>query len=198
MAPFGTSATLATHSTLDKTRIERLSQQDAIASITSWRKRVDNAPRVNESTRNERDRDALTPLNTNTSIPPRSGTLFKQPAKPSTLNSIPKPAAIPDVFEADHSQIRERSVSGKSVLNTINPNKRGREVVSNHVNGVKKVKTEHQSQEEAWRMKWLKIFPTLIFYFELGTEGAGKCYENRVKSMGAVSRFFALLNRYTG
>jgi regulatory subunit for Cdc7p protein kinase len=45
-------------------------------------------------------------------------------------------------------------------------------------------------EEERWRAKWIKVFPTLVFHFEIGTEESGKGLKGRVLKMGAVSRSF--------
>jgi hypothetical protein len=47
-------------------------------------------------------------------------------------------------------------------------------------------------EEERWRAKWIKVFPTLVFHFEIGTEESGKGLKGRVLKMGAVSRMTIL------
>jgi regulatory subunit for Cdc7p protein kinase len=44
-------------------------------------------------------------------------------------------------------------------------------------------------EEENWRAKWIKLFPGLVFHFEVGAEqgSAGRAMMNRVLKMGAVS-----------
>jgi hypothetical protein len=50
------------------------------------------------------------------------------------------------------------------------------------------IAARHRLTQESWREKWLKTFPTLIFYFELGAdEGVGRGLRQRVLNMGAVS-----------
>ncbi|WVN90534.1 uncharacterized protein L203_105770 [Cryptococcus depauperatus CBS 7841] len=48
-------------------------------------------------------------------------------------------------------------------------------------------------EEEKWRAKWIKVFPSLVFYFEIGVEeGTGKSLKNLVLKMGAkVEQFFS-------
>ena len=50
------------------------------------------------------------------------------------------------------------------------------------------VRKDHKAEEDMWRAKWIKIFPTLVFHFEVGLgQGNGKALVNRVTKMGAVS-----------
>lgn len=45
-----------------------------------------------------------------------------------------------------------------------------------------------KAEEERWTAKWIKVFPSLVFYFEIGAEeGPGKSLKGRVLKMGAVS-----------
>jgi hypothetical protein len=47
---------------------------------------------------------------------------------------------------------------------------------------------KYESEQDRWRQKWIKSFPTLIFHFEMGAEeGAGKGLKGRALKMGAVS-----------
>ncbi|WVF69037.1 hypothetical protein IAT40_003811 [Kwoniella sp. CBS 6097] len=50
-----------------------------------------------------------------------------------------------------------------------------------------------RAEEEKWRAKWVKVFPTLVFHFEIGAEdGMGKTLRNRIARMGAkVDQFFS-------
>lgn len=44
-----------------------------------------------------------------------------------------------------------------------------------------------KAEEERWTAKWIKVFPSLVFYFEIGAEeGSGKSLKGRVLKMGAV------------
>lgn len=45
----------------------------------------------------------------------------------------------------------------------------------------------NKAEEERWTAKWIKVFPSLVFYFEIGAEeGSGKSLKSRVLKMGAV------------
>ncbi|OXM76001.1 regulatory subunit for Cdc7p protein kinase [Cryptococcus neoformans Bt63] len=50
-----------------------------------------------------------------------------------------------------------------------------------------------RAEEEKWTAKWIKVFPSLVFYFEIGAEeGSGKSLKSRVLKMGArVEQFFS-------
>ncbi|TYJ58299.1 hypothetical protein B9479_000842 [Cryptococcus floricola] len=50
-----------------------------------------------------------------------------------------------------------------------------------------------KADEDKWTRSWVKAFPTLIFYFEIGAEeGPGKTLRSRVIKMGAkVEQFFS-------
>ncbi len=44
-----------------------------------------------------------------------------------------------------------------------------------------------KEEEAKWRAKWLKVFPTLTFHFEIGAEESTKQQRHRVIKLGAVS-----------
>lgn len=49
-----------------------------------------------------------------------------------------------------------------------------------------------RAEEEKWTAKWIKVFPSLVFYFEIGAEeGSGKSLKSRVLKMGAVGHSLA-------
>ena len=191
MAPFPqTSGALFPSVPLDKSRIEQVGQQNALESVSLWRKGVEHSPK--QIALPPRDRDALTDLDTNTTslappAAPRVASTSKPSARASTSTSIPRPAAVPDVFASTE---QDRSLTAKSsLLSASAAQKRARDAATASASTAKKAKMEkdQQSQEEVWRAKWVKIFPTLIFHFEIGTEGQGRVLESRVKAMGAVS-----------
>ena len=108
--------------------------------------------------------------------------------------SIPKPALIPDVFEAprDDASTPKNGAASSSVL----PSKRARG--SNGLSLPKRTKVEkeavdnstgrHRAEEEKWRAKWVKVFPTLVFHFEIGSDhGPRRALMARITEMGAVS-----------
>jgi len=46
----------------------------------------------------------------------------------------------------------------------------------------------HREEQDRWLQKWQKVFPTLVFYFDIGAEeGTGRTLRKRVLDMGAVS-----------
>jgi hypothetical protein len=73
--------------------------------------------------------------------------------------------------------------------------KRTREPSNSHT--AKRPRTEQMAaemarvrklEEDKWTAKWLKSFPTLVFYFDAGTEdGQGRTLKQKVIKMGAVS-----------
>jgi hypothetical protein len=183
--------------------------------VTTWRKGIDtgvtNSPRValarvNTNTtapqaQSRVDGDAANAsasasasASVSTSIPiPRAGT--SKPAGRVTSNSIPRPVAVPDVFADDKASFlpsNAQATSARPGLLTATAGKRARD--STHTGaGATSASTANASskrarvEEDAWKTKWLKSFPNLVFHFEIGTEGNGKVLENRVKAMGAVS-----------
>ena len=112
--------------------------------------------------------------------------------QPSIVNSIPRPALSPDVFAPCQS--------GPSIQSIKHPVKRPHESASASCTLLKRIKVDerreiaannalaHRVEEERWTTKWIKVFPTLVFHFEIGAEeGAGKSLAARVTKMGAVS-----------
>ena len=155
---------------LEKSRLENAHHEDAFANVASWRKGLAQSPCFAPA------REVLTHLNTNASRP-----TSRETSRVSTSTSIPRPAPIPDVFASTEKGAITARVSF--------PNgKRERENPPQSTTKRAKVDKAAKTEEEAWRSKWIKSFPTLVFHFEIGAEGHGRMLENRVKSMGAVSR----------
>jgi hypothetical protein len=47
---------------------------------------------------------------------------------------------------------------------------------------------KRRADEDKWRKKWIKFFPTLIFHFEIGAEeGPGKALMQKLLKLDAVS-----------
>lgn len=153
---------------LEKSRLDDVHNENTYDSISSWRKGLDQSPRLAPA------REVLTHLNTNTSR--------LSSRQVSTSTSIPRPSPVPDVFEPAEKDPLPTRLS-------LSASKRTRDPVP--VSTSKRVKIDKiaKTEEEAWRSKWVKSFPTLVFHFELGSEGHGKALEQRVKAMGAVGWF---------
>ncbi|TXT15995.1 hypothetical protein VHUM_00498 [Vanrija humicola] len=131
-------------------------------------------------------RAALARVNVNVGTLPRR--LQTRPPQ----KSIPQPAAVPDVF--DTTSPRTTTALGKRA--------RERErAPTAPATSSKRARAEaaalaaksHKQEQEQWLAKWQKVFPTLVFHFEIGAEeGAGRSLNNRVQQMGArVDQFFS-------
>ncbi|WWC88450.1 uncharacterized protein L201_003361 [Kwoniella dendrophila CBS 6074] len=144
----------------------------------SWQKGVEaNTPKGALA-----NREILASINTNTASKSRPS---------ATFHTIPHPSATPDVFAPD--------------LKLVNEAKRSRDISQSTYTlaQAKRIKLDRQSvdpavkvaraEEEKWRAKWVKVFPTLVFHFEIGAEeGAGKNLKHRVTRMGAkIDSFFS-------
>lgn len=46
---------------------------------------------------------------------------------------------------------------------------------------------QHKVEEEKWRSKWIRAFPSLRFYFENGDDATSRLMKARAIKMGAVS-----------
>jgi hypothetical protein len=54
---------------------------------------------------------------------------------------------------------------------------------------LKAARKDVEVEQEKWRMKWIKSFPTLTFHFEVeADQGVGKGLKARATKMGAVSQ----------
>lgn len=117
-------------------------------------------------------RAALGPLNANHNLnSPR-------PPIPNFHTAIPKPPLIPDVFTITHK--RSAAEDGGQV-------QRKRRAL-NDVRIQDQRAAARESEQEKWRSKWIKSFPTLTFHFDVGAqEGPGRLLKARTTKMGAVS-----------
>lgn len=182
---------------LDKSRIEQFGANH-YDTIASWRKGLDGNPRPNPSTRSVlaevRPNTAL-----NASASSSASTRFISKSTTTRLSaalSIPRPAPIPDVFAPSlNASFPSRTTSLSNLSG-----KRSRDPGGASLSVSKRVKVDekrelaeatarsHKLEEEKWRAKWVKVFPTLVFHFEIGAEeGQGKSLVGRVTRMGAVS-----------
>lgn len=98
--------------------------------------------------------------------------------------SIPQPAAVPDVFDTEPP--RNASALGKR------PRERSAPATSSkraRAEAAALAAKSHKHEQEQWLAKWQKVFPTLVFHFEIGAEEGvvGRNLNNRVQQMGAVS-----------
>ena len=192
-SPPSTATSLALPSKREKSRLSHLGggHHDL---VNSWRTMVNTVPRATVAVR-----PALAEVQPNLKTG-NSSTNSRLTSKPSTgvslSHSIPRPAASPDVFAPSHNPglpCQPTTVSkqtGKRLLESLNAS----------LSATKRTKVEdkrglaeataaknHKLEEEKWRAKWIKVFPTLIFHFEIGSEeGQGKSLAGRVAKMGAV------------
>ncbi|WVR06539.1 hypothetical protein IAU60_003570 [Kwoniella sp. DSM 27419] len=173
------------------------------AMVASWKSRIESSGSKNASA----SREVLASVNTNLGGPSTG-----KPVKGSSVNSIPRPAVTPDVFAPDvlrtthHNETRSPSTplhsAGKRPRDVASPNLFAGIVKRAKANGTdaglaapvgEPVVRSARAEEEKWRAKWVKVFPTLVFHFEIGAdEGQGKTLRNRVMRMGAkVDQFFS-------
>ncbi|WOO76811.1 Sporulation-specific protein 6 [Vanrija pseudolonga] len=123
------------------------------------------------------------------------GTLQKrlQTAARPHAKSIPQPAAVPDVFDTEPPR------TGAAAASALGKRPRER---SAPATSSKRARAEaaalaaksHKHEQEQWLAKWQKVFPTLVFHFEIGAEEGvvGRNLNNRVQQMGArVDQFFS-------
>lgn len=96
-----------------------------------------------------------------------------------TITTIPRPAAVADVFAPDLDKKRPRD----NQPITIPPPKRSRIDEQQLI--------AHREADDKWRTKWSKVFPTLRFYFETD-DATSRNLRARVTKMGAnVEPFFS-------
>ena len=140
-------------------------------------------------------RAILSPLSTNSQHRPTPLAHYSD-KKPLSLirKSIPKPALIPDVFGSP----RDGSLTPKdgTASSSVHPSKRSRDSNAQSLPKRPKVEKEtadntsgrHRAEEDKWRAKWVKVFPTLVFHFEIGSDhGPRRALMTRIAEMGAVS-----------
>jgi hypothetical protein len=118
-----------------------------------------------------------------------SGSTSKVPTVYHT--SIPKPPLLPDVF-TPHGQKRvndENEGEERPRKRTTNDTTTTGSNVS-RARDLKAARKDVEVEQEKWRMKWIKSFPTLTFHFEVeADQGVGKGLKARATKMGAVSQF---------
>ena len=139
-------------------------------------------------------RDVLSPLRQNLQ-PTSSRSLIK----PRTVirHPIPRPALVPDVFAVDttppslYTSKRSRDSTSLPVPKRSKLDKPDK---ADKDKSLLEVCTgRHKAEEERWKSKWVKAFPTLVFHFEIGAETTQrKALIARVNSMGAVSTLWSL------
>jgi hypothetical protein len=109
--------------------------------------------------------------------------------------SIPRPAAAPDVFAPEPSRANATGTSAPHTATSL-LGKRARDATPTAAATLAKrqraeatalAAKSHREEQDRWLQKWQKVFPTLVFHFEIGVEeGAGRGLRNRVLNMGAV------------
>jgi hypothetical protein len=122
-----------------------------------------------------------------------SGSTSKLPTVYHT--SIPKPPLLPDVF-TPHGQKRLNDENDNGDEGDERPRKRT--TINEATTGTSNItrardmsaaRKNLELEQEKWRVKWIKSFPTLTFHFEVEAEqGPGKGLKARAIKMGAVSR----------
>ncbi|WRT67995.1 uncharacterized protein IL334_004970 [Kwoniella shivajii] len=156
-----------------------VTQNQQFDVFNSWKKGMEsNTPKAS-------NREVLASINTNTA----------NKSRPSTL--IPRPSATPDVFASDN-KLNNTSSTSRPVNSLFLSSKRPRETISITLGNPKRAKLDEsalknaKAEEEKWRAKWIKVFPTLVFHFEIGAEEGAKHMRNRVMRMGAkIDQFFS-------
>jgi hypothetical protein len=149
----------------------------------------------------ERERAALGLIDTNhynASAPgSASASTSRSGSKPPTVyhTSIPKPPLLPDVFtpqsgqkrlidenEYGEERPRKRIATNDTAITTGN---------ATRARDAKRERKDLEMEQERWRGKWIKSFPTLTFHFEVEAEqGIGKGLKARAVKMGAVSHVY--------
>jgi hypothetical protein len=140
----------------------------------------------------ERAALGLIDTNQNQATASGSGSTSKVPTVYHT--SIPKPPLLPDVF-TPHGQKRVNDENDgeerprkrtTTTTTTTNDTTTGNNVA--RARDMKAARKDVEVEQEKWRMKWIKSFPTLTFHFEVeADQGLGKALKARAIKMGAVS-----------
>ena len=148
----------------------------------------------------DKDRAALALVDTNQNQASGSGSKSKLPTVYHT--SIPKAPVVPDVFtpmaggQKRGNENRDRDRDGGKEGDRPVKRRALEEVGTITASGTnparardsKTSRSAAESEQEKWRAKWLKSFPTLTFHFEVEAEqGIGKGLKARAIKMGAVS-----------
>ncbi|WWD05102.1 hypothetical protein V865_003174 [Kwoniella europaea PYCC6329] len=163
--------------------------KDQFDVFRSWKKGIDPiAPKGSPA-----NREVLASVNTNIASKSRN----------ALSSLIPRPSATPDVFAPEFKATPTGTPTNN--VDAVFSSKRPRDLTQTSLSSVsqKRVKLEKdavdpavktaRAEEEKWRAKWVKVFPTLVFHFEIGVEeGAGKNLRHRVSKMGAkIDQFFS-------
>jgi len=143
-----------------------------------------------------KERAALGLIDTNQNQPVASGSGSHSKVPTVYHTSIPKPPLLPDVF-TPHGQKRvndendgeerprKKTTTNGSNTTTANNVSRARDL--------KALRKDVEIEQEKWRVKWIKSFPTLTFHFEVeADQGVGKALKARATKMGAVSQAILL------
>jgi hypothetical protein len=150
-------------------------------------------PASKDKQNQHKDRMALTQLDTNHHTEKQAST-SKLPTVYHT--SIPKPPLIPDVFTPAQKRAQDGNGQGErpAKYRVIDVGGKKIEVCEAPELGEARARRKAILQEqEKWRGKWMKSFPTLTLHFEVEAEqGAGKALKARAIKMGAV-RFLLVL-----
>jgi len=139
-----------------------------------------------------KERAALGSIDTNQNQPVASGSGSNSKVPTVYHTSIPKPPLLPDVF-TPHGQKRVNDENDGEER----PRKKTTTIASNTTTGnnvsrardLKAARKDVEIEQEKWRVKWIKSFPTLTFHFEVeADQGVGKALKARATKMGAVSQ----------
>ncbi|KAL7420722.1 Cdc7p-Dbf4p kinase complex regulatory subunit [Cryptotrichosporon argae] len=105
---------------------------------------------------------------------------------PSAPHPIPKPAATPDVFADEPRSGKRRDAPAPASASL---HKRAKLDAAATAAASRNLREE----SERWLAKWRKVFPTLVFHFELGIdEGVRRDLRARVMGAGAtIDNFFS-------
>jgi len=138
-----------------------------------------------------KERAALGLIDTNKYQPVASGSGSTSKVPTVYHTSIPKPPLLPDVFtphgqkrvnDENEGEERPRKRTTTHDTTTIGTN-------VSRARDLKAARKDVEVEQEKWRMKWIKSFPTLTFHFEVeADQGVGKGLKARATKMGAVSQ----------
>lgn len=133
-----------------------------------------------------REREALGRLDTpNTSTSAATTTVSLKrtglPPPPSFHTSIPRAPVEPDVFSSAHAGAGSKRAAAAETDRSSK-----RRVLEDP--RIQDQRLARETEQEKWKFKWLKMFPTLTFHFEMeAQEGPGRLLKARTTKMGAVS-----------
>lgn len=112
-----------------------------------------------------------------------------RPPVPSFQNAIPRPSLVPDVFSGAGGGAGSTKRSVNALDLAAEGGDRGkRRVLQDIRTQDAQQRSARESEQEKWRSKWMKSFPTLTFHFDVGAQdGPGRVLKARTTKMGAVS-----------